>query len=67
MNSKEAREYVHMAGYECKGTTRKALDIVLSDSEKLEKIEQIVNSRDGFFLYNNLPAFQQIKEVLENE
>ena len=42
MNSKEAREYVHLAGYECKGITRKALDIVLSDSEKLERIEQIV-------------------------
>ena len=42
MDSKEAREYVRTAGYECKGTTRKALDIVLSDSEKLERIEEIV-------------------------
>lgn len=43
MDSKEARGYVHMAGYECKGTTRKALDIVLSDSERLDQIRQIVN------------------------
>ncbi len=44
MNSKEARGYVHLAGFECKGTTRKALDIVLSDSEKLEEIKQIVDA-----------------------
>ena len=37
MDSKEAREYVRTAGYECQGTTRKALDIVLSDSEKTRK------------------------------
>lgn len=42
MDSKEARGYVHLAGCECQGTTRKALDIVLSDSERLERIEQIV-------------------------
>lgn len=42
MNSKEARGYVHLAGCECQGTTKKALDIVLSDSEKLERIEEIV-------------------------
>lgn len=42
MDSKEAREYVRTAGCECQGTTRKALDIVLSDSEKLERIEEIV-------------------------
>lgn len=42
MDSKEAREYVRTAGCECQGTTRKALDIVLSDSEKLERIERIV-------------------------
>lgn len=44
MNSKEARGYVHLAGYECQGTTRKALDIVLSDSEKLEQIKQVINA-----------------------
>lgn len=42
MDSKEAREYVRTAGCECQGTTRKALDIVLSDSEKLERIEEVV-------------------------
>lgn len=44
MESEEAREYVRTAGCECQGTTRKALDIVLSDSEKLEYIKQIVNA-----------------------
>lgn len=44
MNSKEAREYVRLAGCECQGTTRKALDIVLSDSEKLKQIKQVVNA-----------------------
>lgn len=34
---------------------------------KLSKIEQIVNSRDGFYLYDNLPPFQQIKEILDKE
>lgn len=35
--------------------------------DKLDKIEQIVDSRDGFYLYDNLPPFQQIKEVLKND
>ena len=35
--------------------------------EKLSKIEQIIDSRDGFYLYDNLPPFQQIREVLEDE
>lgn len=63
MNSKEARSYVHLAGCECQGTTRKALDIVLSDSEKLERIEQIINKQVI------LPEgkIKKIKEVLENE
>lgn len=47
MNSKEARSYVHLAGCECQGTTRKALDIVLSDSEKLEEIKRVVNAPIG--------------------
>ena len=63
MNSKEARGYVHLAGCECQGTTRKALDIVLSDSEKLERIEQIINKQVI------LPEgkIKKIKEVLEQE
>ena len=43
MDSKEAREYVRTAGCECQGTTRKALDIIISDSEKLEQIKEIVD------------------------
>lgn len=34
---------------------------------KLEKIEKIIKSRDGFYLYDNFPPFQQIKEILEQE
>ena len=63
MNSKEAREYVHLAGYECKGITRKALDIVLSDSEKLEKIEQIVNAPMG----GKHERYNKIVEVLKQD
>lgn len=44
-----------------------AVELAISDMEKIEKIEQIVNSRDGFYLYDNLPPFQQIREVLESE
>lgn len=42
-------------------------DYVVAELEKIEKIEQIIESRDGFYLYDNLPPFQQIKEVIENE
>lgn len=43
MTSEEARGFVHLAGCECQGTTRKALDIIISDSEKLEQIKEIVD------------------------
>lgn len=42
-------------------------DYVVAELQKLKRIEQIIKSRDGFYLYDNLPPFQQIKEVLENE
>lgn len=63
MDSKEARGYVHTAGYECKGTTRKALDIVLLDSEKLEQIKQIINDKH----YSVKALEYEIKEILEQE
>lgn len=63
MNSKEARSYVHLAGCECQGTTRKALDIVLSDSEKLERIEQIV-ARWNSDASHSFSDMCKIKEVL---
>lgn len=66
MNSKEARSYVHLAGCECQGTTRKALDIVLSDSEKLEKIRQIVADYDGSSV-SMIKQFSEIQKVLEQE
>lgn len=42
-------------------------DYVVAELKKLEQIEQIIESRDGFYLYDNFPPFQQIKEVIENE
>ena len=61
MNSEEARGYVHLAGCECRGTTRKALDIVLSDSEKLEQIKRIVNAPIG----GKHERYNKIVEILE--
>ena len=66
MNSKEARSYVHLAGCECQGTTRKALDIVLSDSEKLEQIKQIVKDYDGT-TPSMVKQFSEMQKVLEME
>ena len=47
----------------CKGY----VNYIVAQLNKLDKIEQIIDSRDGFYLYDNLPPFQQIKEVLEQE
>lgn len=47
----------------CKGY----VDYIVAQLNKMEKIEQIIDSRDGFYLYDNLPPFQQIKKVLEQE
>ena len=63
MNSKEARGYVHLAGCECQGTTRKALDIVLSDSEKLEKIKRVVDD----YVLEAWELLEMIKEILKEE
>ena len=63
MNSKEARGYVHLAGCECQGTTRKALDIVLSDSEKLEEIKRIVDAPMG----GKHERYNKIVEILKQE
>ena len=62
MDSKEARGYVHAAGCECQGTTRKALDIVLSDSEKLERIEEIVArwNNDASHSFENMCKINRI-------
>lgn len=38
----------------CKGY----IDYILGEMDKLEKVEQIIDSRDGFYLYDNLPPFQ---------
>lgn len=42
-------------------------EVTIRDLEKLEQIGKIIDSRDGFYLYDNLPPFQQIKKVLEQE
>lgn len=44
-----------------------AIDYIVAQLNKLDKIEQIIDSRDGFYLYDNLSPFQQIKKVLEQE
>lgn len=59
---KAYEEYVQDNSYQ--GKLKKENDRLKA---KLDKIEQIVNSRDGFYLYDNLPPFQQIKEILEKE
>ena len=48
-------------------TTKEMQEFYKGEHEKLEKIEQIIDSRDGFYLYDNLPPFQQIKEILDKE
>lgn len=48
-------------------TTKEMQEFYKGEHEKLEKIKQIIDSRDGFYLYDNLPPFQQIREVLEDE
>ena len=55
-------EYVHENSYQ--GKLEKENKRLKS---KLERIKQIIDSRDGFYLYDNLPPFQQIREVLEDE
>ncbi len=42
MNSAEAREYVRLATTETKGRTKTACDLLITESAKLEKIEQII-------------------------
>lgn len=66
MNSKEARGYVHLAGCECQGTTKKALDIILSDSEKLERIEQIV-ARWNNDASHSFSDMCKINEIIKQE
>lgn len=48
-------------------TDKEMREYYKGEYEKLEKIKQIIDSRDGFYLYDNLPPFQQIREVLEDE
>ncbi len=57
----------HRNSFMKKSTPYRQLNRAIKQLEKLEKIEQIVNSRDGFYLYDNLPPFQQIREVLEQD
>ena len=47
MNSAEAREYVRLATTETKGRTKTACDLLIDESVKLEKIEQIVERHDN--------------------
>ena len=47
MNSAEAREYVRLATTETKGRTKTACDLLIAESIKLEKIEQIIEDWDN--------------------
>jgi len=68
MNSAEAREYVRLATTETKGRTKIACDLLIDESVKLEKIEEIIDewnddiqaSQKDLWMY-----LADIKEVLE--
>lgn len=68
MNSAEAREYVRLATTETKGRTKMACDLLIAESIKLEKIEQIINEyKNGIDMEYAYPYLAKIREVLENE
>lgn len=66
MNKQQAKHILKNTGY-IGNEVGLAFDVAIKSMDKLEKIEQIINSRDGFYLYDNLPPFQQIKEILEKD
>lgn len=67
MNSAEAREYVRLATTETKGRTKTACDLLIAESVKLSKIEQIVNdwSNGDIEGQDTISAFHLIREILE--
>lgn len=67
MNSAEAREYVRLATTETKGRTKMACDLLIAESVKLGKIEQIVKDHDSDRMPEDFWYIDKIREVLENE
>lgn len=67
MNSAEAREYVRLATTETKGRVKTACDLLIAESIKLDKIEQIVNNHDNDSCPEDYWYIDKIREVLENE
>jgi hypothetical protein len=65
VTSEEARGFVHLAGCECQGTTRKALDIIISDSEKLEQIKEIIKDHDNDSCPEDYWYIDKIREILK--
>lgn len=66
MNSAEAREYVRLATTETKGRTKMACDLLIADSIKLEKIEQIFKDYDCT-TPSMIKQYSEIQKVLEKE
>lgn len=64
MNSAEAREYVRLAITETKGRTKTACDLLIDESIKLSKIEQIFNNYDGS-MPSMIKQFSEIQKILE--
>ena len=64
MNSAEAREYVRLATTETKGRTKTACDLLIDESVKLEKIEQIIKDYDGT-TPSMIKQFSEIQKVLD--
>lgn len=66
MNSAEAREYVRLATTETKGRTKTACDLLIDESVKLNKIEQIIKDYDGT-IPSMIKQFSEIQKVLVKE
>ena len=70
MNSEEAREYVRLATTETKGRTKIACDLLIDESVKLEKIEQVIKEWNCDILECQRDLWMylaDIKEILEKE
>ena len=61
------RDYIHGGDESFDNKRKQAIQTAIQSIEKLEKIEQIINRSNGFYLYHDLPPFQQIKKILEQE
>lgn len=64
MNSAEAREYVRLATTETKGRVKTACDLLIDESVKLNKIEQIIKDYDGT-TPSMIKQFSEIQKVLD--